>query len=313
METITQALDYCIDQARLERSANTVKTYRLATDVFRAYLSKNNIDCDKTSVADLPPALFIRFPGWLMENHTRHTAAVYMAGVVYVWKWLIIEGWLKPDYSESVRLEKAIEMARFNRGDNKPKTPVKGYAEKMIEAVVIMNEPEPRKARDIALVLFLSSSGCRNSEAVNLLIKDIDLDVRQAFIRNGKGDKDRNAYFSEESADAMRDYWKERGYQNPNDPVFTRHDKGAGKKKHKPITSSTVRNIINDVSALAGIAKGQFTPHSFRHSFAIRALDKTGNLALVQDLLGHASPQTTRIYAEIYEDDLRAAHHDIFG
>ena len=43
------------------------------------------------------------------------------------------------------------------------------------------------------------------------------------------------------------------------------------------------------------------TPHYFRHVFATRALDRTENLALVQDMLGHASPATTRVYARTDE------------
>ena len=64
------------------------------------------------------------------------------------------------------------------------------------------------------------------------------------------------------------------------------------------------------VMEIAGIDK--FTPHYFRHAFAIRMLSETGNLALVQDLLGHADPAATRVYAKIYPEDLRDAHHKIF-
>lgn len=92
--------------------------------------------------------------------------------------------------------------------------------------------------------------------------------------------------------------------------MFARHDKGAGKKR-LPVTTATVRNVVDQVSKIAGI--DQFTPHYFRHAFAINALEQSGNLALVQDLLGHKSPQTTRMYAKIYDEDLRAAHHRIFS
>ena len=63
---------------------------------------------------------------------------------------------------------------------------------------------------------------------------------------------------------------------------------------------------------IAGIDKGKFTPHYFRHAFAINMLRETGNLALVQDLLGHANPQSTRVYAKIYPDELRDAHHKVY-
>jgi site-specific recombinase XerD len=42
-------------------------------------------------------------------------------------------------------------------------------------------------------------------------------------------------------------------------------------------------------------------------------LDETGDLALVQDLLGHASPQTTRVYTEVAMTKKKRAHRKVFG
>ena len=39
---------------------------------------------------------------------------------------------------------------------------------------------------------------------------------------------------------------------------------------------------------------------------------ETSNLALVQDLMGHQSPTSTRVYAKIYSEDMQNAHRDIF-
>ena len=48
-------------------------------------------------------------------------------------------------------------------------------------------------------------------------------------------------------------------------------------------------------------------PHALRHTFATELLDETENLALVQDALGHADPETTRVYAKIANRRLREA------
>jgi len=65
-------------------------------------------------------------------------------------------------------------------------------------------------------------------------------------------------------------------------------------------------------AALAGIEQ-PLTPHSLRPTFATRALEVTEDLAVVQDLLGHASPATTRVYARVSSRRLRQAHREIFG
>lgn len=83
----------------------------------------------------------------------------------------------------------------------------------------------------------------------------------------GKGDLEGEIFFNRETAEAIRAYWTARGWSGPNDPVFARHDRGAG-KKHKPITPTTVRNIIDQLRELAGIEKGKFSPHWMRRASA---------------------------------------------
>ena len=73
-----------------------------------------------------------------------------------------------------------------------------------------------------------------------------------------------------------------------------------------------MRNIVSAIVEKAGISEN-FTPHSFRHAYATRMYQVTHDLALVQDLLGHANPSTTRIYAQIYPEDMKATYQQVFG
>jgi integrase len=71
--------------------------------------------------------------------------------------------------------------------------------------------------------------------------------------------------------------------------------------------------LITDLANDAGVLERfNLTPHSFRHWFATRFLRHTRNLALTQDVMGHASPQTTRIYAKTTKEDHIAAHESLF-
>jgi site-specific recombinase XerC len=45
--------------------------------------------------------------------------------------------------------------------------------------------------------------------------------------------------------------------------------------------------------------------HKLRHRYATRGLDRTGNLLLVRDALGHASVATTQIYTKIVTEQMR--------
>ncbi len=50
---------------------------------------------------------------------------------------------------------------------------------------------------------------------------------------------------------------------------------------------------------------GDHTMHSLRHRFATRAYNLDKDVFIVQELLGHASPATTRLYVQVERDDLR--------
>lgn len=309
---ICSSIEACLDDLGAKRAVNTVRIYRNGMGQFATYLREINISPSEREPSELKVSNFIGFVDWIGKHFTnRQTAGVYIAGFKRYFRWLLAHDLIQPTPNEIARFQDSLGDAKYRKGQQFTRTPGKGYSERMVEAAVAIIEPEPRKSRDVALVLLLATSGIRNNEARSLLVKDFDLSERIAYIRHGKGGKVRKAYFSQSAASAIRGYWAERGYANKNDPAFCRHDKGAGGKR-TAITTATVRNVVDEIRKFAGIEAGQFTPHFFRHSVAIEALQKTGNLALVQDLLGHESPVSTRIYAKIADEDLQAAHREIF-
>ena len=75
-----------------------------------------------------------------------------------------------------------------------------------------------------------------------------------------------------------------------------------------PISTNTARTVLNALCQSAGLDES-ITPHLLRHRFATRVLGATHDLAATQDLLGHASPTTTRIYAKLTDGAREEAHH----
>jgi site-specific recombinase XerD len=95
-------------------------------------------------------------------------------------------------------------------------------------------------------------------------------------------------------------------------PVLARHDRRAG-SKILPLSTRSVQNILMELASQAGILERfHLTPHTLRHFFATEFLSETGDLALTQYALGHASPTTTRIYAQTKREDYRRAHRGVF-
>lgn len=308
---IATLLKKCRNSALNVRAANTARSYSQSLRTFEIFLKSQDIDLtDDTSA--IAPTLFIEFPGWLSgQGYSKKTVNVYLSGAKFLMDYMVIERLLELTYYDTVRYHTAVNSVYRKREDRLPRFPKRDDVDRMIEAVHAMPDKAPIKERNIAIVELLASSGCRNNEIVQLNVKDIDFEERSMVV-TGKGSKQRRAFFSKAAAKALKDYWLARHNADPSAPAFARHDLGATKMGTRRLTTATIRDVIDYVAVFAGIEKALFSPHYFRHAFAIKLLGETQNLALVQDLMGHTSPTATRVYAKIYPEDLRDAHREVF-
>lgn len=310
MTSIAESVKKCLEGAKHARSRRTESTYAVSLRHFLRFLDETPIHPD-FEVNRLTAEILIDFIAWLNEqDFSRRTLQVYLAALRYFIEWLTVQGLIAPDYAESVRIGKAMRNAGRRKDRRLPKIPNEGHDRRMVDAVKELPYPSPQRERNQAVIEFLFSSGCRAGELAGLRVRDLDLRERSALV-TGKGEKERRVYFSSEALLALRVYFSARGHQGSGEPVFCRHDRGAGKKV-KPMGTESIRNVVADVAKMAGIDPHQFTPHAFRHAFAIRMLRETKNLAVVQDLLGHDDPGTTRVYATIYPEELKQAHREVF-
>jgi integrase/recombinase XerC len=174
--------------------------------------------------------------------------------------------------------------------------------------------------RDRAFILTLPDTGLRVHEACKLVRGDMDWKRMRAVII-GKGDKEAVIRFSNRSSDAIKNYLDMRqkldgatGVALNSLPIFARHDQAAG-RKILPISTTTGREIIKEwVSKILGADKiGTITPHSFRHYFVTRILQKTNNLKKAQTYARHSSIQITQRYAHLADEELDADYDKIFN
>ena len=326
---IASAMQESLTELSHRRARATERTYRNAMVHFLVHLSeqfdvtppplpekgKKGEQLEEPFGVDTSQLRILHFNDFLPYlgdmSIEKRSLAVYITGVHYFLKWLIRKELVELSFSEYFGFEENVKdwTSKIQR---EPRIPPEGAVDKMMDATPLLNEGSPAQERDIAIILFLYSTGCRNAELCGLKIRDINVNKGTARV-TGKGDKSRPVFFNLAARQALEDYWTARKNRSPNAYAFTAHDRGMKGRDTKGLTTSSVRDIVDKVSALAGLDRLSFTPHSFRHAFATRMLRETGNLALVQDLLGHADPKTTRVYATINEEDLKAAHQRVFG
>lgn len=151
--------------------------------------------------------------------------------------------------------------------------------------------------RDLAIVDTLYSTGCRVSELANMRISDIDTEDKSINIV-GKGKKHNVCYFNTNAQLSLNEYIETRTDDSPYLFVSIR-------KPHNKLSIKAIELIFRDIAKNTGIV---VTPHIMRHTCATLSLQSGMPLPQVQRMLGHASSDTTLIYAEISNEDIKQSH-----
>lgn len=165
---------------------------------------------------------------------------------------------------------------------------------------------EEKGLRDAAILEFLFSTGLRVSELC-ALDSDVDLTQDSLSVR-GKGDKVRVVFLSPAAKNAIAAYLKAR--KDMAEALFVNIP--VGKAIPARLTPRSVERIIKKCAVKAGITK-KVTPHVLRHVFATDLLNNGADIRSVQQLLGHASINTTQIYTHITDSHLREIHRKYHG
>lgn len=137
-------------------------------------------------------------------------------------------------------------------------------------------------------------AGLRVSEAINLRVKDINLDELTIHLKNAKGKKDRLTIFPESIKNGLKILIAER---SPDDIVFISERGGK-------LSERTLQKIFENGLKNAKIKKDAAF-HSLRHSFATHLLENGVDIRYVQELLGHQNIRTTQIYTQVTNPNIR--------
>jgi len=176
----------------------------------------------------------------------------------------------------------------------------------------------------------LYGAGLRLRECLKLRVKDVDFDYRQILVRDGKGAKDRvtmlpaavieplrlhlerartlherdvaSSCGDVELPDALARKYPKAPYEWAWKFVFPSHklstDPRTGVIRRHHVYENYLIRAVKQAAHAAGIAK-HVSCHTLRHSFATHLLESGHDIRTVQELLGHASVETTMIYTHV--------------
>ena len=183
-------------------------------------------------------------------------------------------------YREILKLPQKIDLKFAKRSKKLPIVLSRNEIEKIINSI--------SNKKHKLLVSFSYGAGLRVSEAINMRIKDVNIDELTIHIKDAKGNKDRITIFPET---IKSDIINITNNKDKNDYIF--ESERGGK-----ITKRTAQKIFENALKKSNIQKDA-TFHSLRHSFATHLLENGVDVRYVQELLGHQNIRTTQLYTQV--------------
>ncbi len=271
-------------------SENTVAAYRRDLTHFQEWLADRSPT--KMTLQNLGDFVaFLSEKKLAPASVSRHVVAIRM-----FYKFLQLEGLIAESPAELMASQKMWQRM--------PETVSAANMERLL------TEPklgDPLWRRDRALLELMYATGCRVSEVSNMLFANVRLDEGYCLAL-GKGNKERMVPLGERAIEAIRFYLAEqrpaliRG-RDPHSVSWLLLSKSG-----RQLRREAVWELVKRYAVRCGIDPN-ISPHTLRHSFATHLLAGGADLRQIQEMLGHATIQTTQIYTQVEHSRLKKIHH----
>jgi site-specific recombinase XerD len=298
------------------KSPRTYTTYQAGLARFHEFLESRG-ELEGWQPDALGPSALEDFYTWLVRHYGRQrraTVTTYLAGLRGFVRFLARRAVLGP----GITYEQLRDNLQQVMGRSSYKTPrIDDGLPLLVTHVLSLELPSQAERhglkrlellRDRALMLTLFCTGMRREEVARLDRYDVQDGWADRALITGKGEKERVVFFDDRTQAAVREYLAAR--DDALAPVFLRHDNHRGRSaghggEQWRLSPQSVWGIVKRYARAVGVPA---TTHHFRHSKASVLLNRGASLSEVQDILGHASPETTkRIYAHYQTEHLREA------
>ena len=151
--------------------------------------------------------------------------------------------------------------------------------------------------RDLLVLELLATTGMRRAEICEIKIGDIQL-TQGVYAINivGKGSKERIIVASNEVMGIINKYMNMRGITMKDKDEYLLVSHANRKSGSGKVSTNMIYRIVKHYAELADIDPDTISPHTLRHTFATQCIGMGTPIQDVQQLMGHASINTTELY-----------------
>ena len=258
------------------KSKETLTLYQFHLSHFLSYVNKDvsNINDD-----DLYSYLY-------NYRHSRSVSNAYLNQIR-----IVLNGFFKWLIRRKIRASNPVDSLDCIKCQKKVKKPLSAAEVELLRSAC-------QKERDLAIIECLYSTAVRASELLRLNRSDISF-TRDDITVLGKGNKERVTYLNAKSHIHLQKYLEMRTDANPALFVST-------KAPHERLTRRGLEDLVKRIGETANVEKVH--PHRFRRTSATDLLNAGMPIEQVQELLGHKSIETTRIYCTISQEAVKHNH-----
>ena len=277
---ISEAWEVYYQDKKLEGfSPTTLKGYKIQLNLLLRYLG--DIDINEITIFNLKQYLIER------GSHLKPSSlGVRIRFIRAFFRYLTDEGYIQKN--------PASKLKEPRLGQRIPKS----FNEEELELL----REGCKTELEHALIEVLFSSGMRAGELHRLNIKNINWENRSCIVL-GKGNKQREIYFSQKAKIWLKWYIESR---NDNDPALF-----VTQRNPHRLSIDMMRYVVKRIGRQANLDINVYN-HRFRHSFAQYLVDKNCPLEAVQDQLGHVKLETTKIYCQLSGQRRKQIHDRYF-
>ena len=195
--------------------------------------------------------------------------------------------------SDNKEYQIVIEKISLKKGSYLPETISVSDINRLIN---IYDHSNYMNSRNLTLIDFMYSTACRVSELCDVRISDLDFE--EDFVKLfGKGSKQRIVPIGSELKINLSKYLKFRDELNTQEPYLFLS------KNMNQLDRSAIFRIVKKSATLSDNELSGH-PHTLRHSAATHMLEAGCDLRTLQELLGHTSVSTTKIYTKLTKEFL---------